>query len=217
MNRLPSKLDFVSLLKYSPHGTTNISAASRQITYAIKGDRYYGKVRAIPQAAMRIKEQLSDHSFLYECFGPDVTLIPMPRSSPLKPGTLWPSMRICEAVQNEGLCESIFPCLTRVSSVTKAATAKVGGRPEPDDHFQSTLVEFEPLLSMPKRITIVDDVITRGSSMIGIYPRIQEAFPEAQIRCFALVRTMSGQEVDVVIEPILGTIQFQGNTLRRHP
>lgn len=217
MNRLPSELDFVSLLKYSPHGSTNISVASRQIAYAIKGDRHYGNVRAISRAALRIKENLEEFPFLAECFGKDVTLIPMPRSSPLKPGTLWPNMRICEAIQKEGLCESIFPCLSRVSSVTKAATAKPGGRPDPIDHFDSTKVEYEPLLSSPKQITIVDDVITRGASMIGIYPKVQEAFPDAKIRCFALVRTMSGQEVDAVVEPILGTIQFHGHSLRRQP
>jgi len=38
------------------------------------------------------------------------------------------------------------------------------------------------------RITLIDDVITRDSTMVGMYGRLAEAFPDSEIRCFALVR-----------------------------
>jgi hypothetical protein len=66
-------------------------------------------------------------------------------------------------------------------------------------------------------ITLVDAVIIRGSTFLGMYQRLVEAFPLAQIRCFALVRTMSGAEVDRVMSPVEGVIAFDGTNLQRWP
>jgi hypothetical protein len=45
-------------------------------------------------------------------------------------------------------------------------------------------------------MTLVDDVITRGSTFMGMVPRLQAAYPEVTIVCFALVRTVSMGEVE---------------------
>ncbi|HKI17348.1 MAG TPA: hypothetical protein VKA15_05690 [Isosphaeraceae bacterium] len=68
-----------------------------------------------------------------------------------------------------------------------------------------------------RAITLIDDVITRGSSFVGLVPRPQEAFPGIEIRCFALVRTMSAGEVDRILDPVEGTITYDRSELRRHP
>ena len=69
----------------------------------------------------------------------------------------------------------------------------------------------------PTRITLVDDVITHGSSFVGMVPRIQEAFPDAIVRCFALVRTISTGEVDAIFAPTAGTITYRDGLLMRQP
>jgi hypothetical protein len=63
----------------------------------------------------------------------------------------------------------------------------------------------------------VDDVITRGSSFVGLYPRLKVAFPEAVIRCFALVRTQSAGEVERILDAVAGKIHYQNGRLNRWP
>jgi Na+/citrate or Na+/malate symporter len=43
---------------------------------------------------------------------------------------------------------------------------------------------------MPERILLVDDVITKGRTLIAAATRVHEAFPQAPICAFALLRTM---------------------------
>ena len=63
----------------------------------------------------------------------------------------------------------------------------------------------------------MDDVITRGSSFVGIVPRIQEVYPDATVRCFALVRTISTGDVDAILAPTAGTITYRDGLLVRQP
>jgi hypothetical protein len=68
----------------------------------------------------------------------------------------------------------------------------------------------------PQRITLVDDVITRGSTFTGMVPRLQ-AYPEVTIVCFALVRTVSTGEVETILAPTEGTIPYREGQLVRQP
>ena len=72
-------------------------------------------------------------------------------------------------------------------------------------------------MTTPTSITIVDDVVTRGSTFLAMHQRLAEAFPLAEIRCFAVVRTMSGIEVDQIMSPVEGLISFDGVSLQRRP
>ena len=69
----------------------------------------------------------------------------------------------------------------------------------------------------PAHITLVDDVITRGSSCIGIVPHLHEAYPNATVHCFAVVRTISTGEVPEILAPIQGTITSRAGRVRRQP
>lgn len=66
-------------------------------------------------------------------------------------------------------------------------------------------------------ITLVDDVVTRGASFIGVYARLQEAYPNAQIRCFALIRTISSGEINEILDPVYGEIRYEDDRLFRVP
>ena len=217
MANIPSSLAFASLLQYAPRGQSVPSVLSRDVTYKIKQDGYVGRYRIIDFSAERLAQEIAAYPFLANYFNPDVTLVPVPRSSPLvNPAALWPPLRICQSILSQGLAAGILPCLERSQPVQKSATAPTGGRPSPADHYHSVTITGA-LRPVPKAITLVDDVITRGSSFLGLVPRLQEAFPGIEIRCFALVRTISGAEIDRVLDPVEGTITFNGLDPHRRP
>ena len=217
MVSFPSNLAFVSLLQYAPRGTTPLSQTSRTVTYKVKSDGFIGSTRVIAHAARRVAEHLGAYAFLQECFGPDVTLVPLPRSSPRRAGFLWPAERICAGLFAEGLGREILRCVARTQPVPHASSAAPGQRPNPPDHYASITVRAPRPRAHPNRITLVDDVITRGSSFVGMVPRIQEAFPNAIVRCFALVRTISTGDVDAIFAPTAGTITHRDGLLMRQP
>jgi hypothetical protein len=213
----PSNLAFVSLLQYAPRGTTPVSQASRTVTYKVKTDGFMGSTRVIAHAARRVAEHLRSYPFLQNCFGSDVILVPIPRSSPRRTGFLWPAERICACLLAEGLGREILRCLERTRPVQRASVAATGQRPNPPDHYDSTRVRSPRPRVNSERITLVDDVITRGSSFVGIVPRIHEAYPDATVRCFALIRTMSTGDVDTIFAPITGIITYRDGLLLRRP
>jgi orotate phosphoribosyltransferase-like protein len=57
------------------------------------------------------------------------------------------------------------------------------------------------------RITVVDDFVTKGSTLLAAASRVAEAFPETTVRTFALVRTMGfAPEIEGIVAPDAGTI-----------
>lgn len=222
MSPLPSKLPFYAYAQYSPRGTSTASVASRDFTYKVKQDGFiamaHGTERAIDFIAQRIKDRLAEYPFLNDCFGPDVVLIPIPRSSPLKDqNALWPTKRIAEALVAQGLGSQVVPCLVRTQPVQKSSQAAPGQRPSPQDHFDSVALVPQLPIVRPQRITLIDDVITRGSTFLGVYPHIERAFPQATIACFALIRTMSGVEIDSPRAPVQGEIRMAYGRPHRDP
>lgn len=218
MAAFPSSLPFAAFLQYSPRGTSPTSIQSKDVTLAIKRNGFFRGVRVIDFAARRIREEQANYPLLSGYFNASVALVPAPRSSPLSaPGALWPALRICQSLKSEGCAGSVLPCLKRIKPITKSATAGVGKRPDPDTHYESIEVDQPALLTPPEAITVVDDVITRGSTFLAMYRRLREAFPQTEIRCFAIVRTMSGVEVTQILDPVEGIISFTGMHLLRQP
>jgi hypothetical protein len=111
-----------------------------------------------------------NYPFLSTYFNRTLTLVPAPRSSPLKdPKALWPALRICQSLMAEGCAGSVLPFLKRTKPTTKSATAAVGQRPAPEAHYESIEADHQGILTAPRSITIVDDVITRGSTFLAMY------------------------------------------------
>jgi hypoxanthine phosphoribosyltransferase len=80
-------------------------------------------------------------------------------------------------------------------------------------------MQVQKLLSEPSNILLVDDIITRGATLLGAASRLAEAFPKAEIRAFAVMRAISSEnEFQQEYCPTVGTISLreaQGDTLRR--
>lgn len=69
----------------------------------------------------------------------------------------------------------------------------------------------------PDEILLVDDVITRGATLLGAANRLAEAYPKAHIRAFAAMRTISPPNVFASTHnPVIGTIELVVNDTFRH-
>lgn len=206
-----SELIFGSFLVYSPRGTSTTSRNSRTVTYDIKG----GNEQRLKEVMERLVARF-DESALSQILGPDVTLVPAPRSAPLVAGALWPPKRIAEALVALGYGGAVETYLERVAAVPKSASQPMGSRPGPQRHYDTMCVQRG--LVAPTRITIVDDVLTKGATLIAASSRLVEAFPLADVRAFALVRTLGLQpEVERIIDPCVGTIRRVGDQAVRDP
>jgi hypothetical protein len=131
--------------------------------------------------------------------------VPAPRSAPLVKNALWPGDRIARALLDAGLGAEVEQLLTRTQSVPKAAFAGPSERPTIERH-RSTLA-VGAVLGEPPAIIVVDDVITKGTMLYACGQALRQAYPDAKIKGFALLRTMGlVPEVEQIIDPCVGTI-----------
>jgi hypothetical protein len=154
---LLSRVRFGSFLVYSPRGTTAVSVESKGVCRAVKEDRtrWEPPIRVIGHTAGRLEERF-EASGLAAILGPQVALVPAPKSGLLMVGALWPAHRICEELVSRGLGGRIVPCVKRIEPVRKSATAAAADRPKADEHFRTMAAE-RTLIETPPRIAVVDD------------------------------------------------------------
>lgn len=163
---LLSTLDYAAYLSYTPRGTTEEAIRSKQIMHLLKQDSI-APTKRIPMSEL-IAENLGDKLGklpFANFFGEDVSLVPVPKSSLMKMGTLWVPKRLVQAFCKFGLGKEL-DCLIRTKAVTKASTARSEDRPKAIDHYKT--IDVQKGLEPPKRVLLVDDVITRGATMLGV-------------------------------------------------
>ena len=163
-------------------------------------------------AAKRLAEELPDS--VLSGFFEAAILIPLPRSGLRQKDSLWPAQRICEELVRYGMATRFEPALKRKSPVRKSAGSI--DRPSPQEHYAS----IEVLLPPPndKTIVLVDDVITRGSTALGATWRLLERLPGADIKVFAMARTVSADAATQLVDIQVGMIEFRWpNWLNRSP
>ncbi len=204
-NQLLSSLPFGSYLVYSPRGTSEVSKRSRNLRDRIKA----GDKDLIRQIADRLASGFGA-SGLAAVLGPEVVLVPAPRSSPLLPGGLWPPKLVADALVAVGLGKSVVPCLERTEAVPKSAFAKPGERPSARRHYETMRVNAELLPA--SRLTLVDDFLTKGNTLLGGATRMIEVYPSYEVAAFGLVQTKGFLlEIERVIDPCVGTITLVGD------
>ncbi len=196
-----SSLPYAALLIYSPRGTSDVSRRSRAVRDRVK--------RADASFLAKAAEHLADaaqRGGLQGFFPPEAVLVPAPRSAPLKGQALWPAAQIAQALVRVGLASEVRELLARIAPVPKAAFAPFGQRPTVEDHLRT--LKVRSLLPPATRLVVVDDVVTQGRMLYACGVTLARVFPQAEVRCFSLVRTMGlVPDVDVVVPPCVGTLR----------
>ncbi len=110
----------------------------------------------------------------------------------------------------------MWPGLRRVHAVPRSATAKAWERPTVHRHYASLAVD-EAAIRLDE-VLLVDDVITKGRTLLAAASRLQAAFPAARIRAFALLRTLGlDPEVERLLDPCVGEIRWRAGDAHRRP
>jgi|HubBroStandDraft_1064217.scaffolds.fasta_scaffold29416_2 hypothetical protein len=200
---LPS-IEYATLLQYSPDGDSEASQGSRRWRDAVKGGRIEAMRRGV--AAIVAGHQQALEPFLNE----HVTLVPMPRSSPIRTGDLWPTLELANMLAGLGL-GTVAPCLERQSPVRKSALhSKADDRPSVGEHYDSFAVDGQ--VTTPS-ITLVDDVLTLGRTAMAAASRLAEAFPDSTIRLFCLMRAKGlEKEIDSIVHVRVEAITYNAKT-----
>jgi predicted amidophosphoribosyltransferase len=153
---------------------------------------------------------------LGDAFGADVTFVPVPGSNP-SATRVWAAERLALALHGVRLGGSVWLGLQRRFPVRKSATALNGDRPTLQQHCDSFSV-LELSDAPPRRIVLVDDVITKGRTLLAAAAKLQQALPHSDIRAFALVRTMGFlPTVTRFLQPCQGVVRWAGGDARREP
>ena len=209
--RLPS-LPFASCYVYSPRGTGLVSEGSRLVCERVKRcDPVW-----LPRYAGSVLELAERHGHFRGVFAGAPILVPVPGSEPSEGGP-WAAAHLAAALSELGLARATWLALRRQFAVRKSSRAPAGRRPTVQEHYQSFLVGARAL-GTPAKIVLVDDVITKGRTLFAAAARLQAALPEAEIRGFALIRTLGLlQRLDRLVAPCEGVVYWAGGDARREP
>ncbi len=203
--------DYGALWSYSPRGIGAEARKSRVYRYALKNEYSIdvrGKSTFLSQfIAETMSESQSKLPFM-KLFESDPVLVPITRSTLMKPDTLWVPRLIAEALVKRGFGSTVSPSLVRIYPVRDHAPAI--------EHFDSQRVT-QKLLRDPEEILLVDDFVTSGATMAGSALRIRDAYPKARVRCFAGIRTASNPEsFKAIDDPVLDKITLFSPSGRTH-
>jgi predicted amidophosphoribosyltransferase len=172
--------------------------------------------RFMDRYAERVRRELADARHFDAWFDSETILVPVPGSAPQAPGTASTAAVLASAMLALGLGGSLWQGLRRNVAVRKSATATGGRRPTVHSHYESFAVER---CSDPRpKLLLVDDVVTKGRTLMAAASRLQDAYPRAQIAAFALLRTMGlVPEVTRLIDPCIGEIRWRRGDAHRCP
>lgn len=215
LQRNPTTIQYASLLAYVPykrwcnvdHSPERLDALKMGKAYmvALKNNNFQpdGPVPIHDSIALWCAERDPFPGF----FSPETILVPVPGSTLTKPHTPWVPRSLAEAMEKQKLGTCV-PCLRRAIPIQKSSHSVT--RPDPDKHYQT--MSAKCMLEEPKSIMLVDDVVARGATFLGATRRVTELHPNADIRAFAAMGTVSveGEFCDVM-DPRHGTIRWAGD------
>ena len=204
-------LAYASCYVYSPAGRGAICERSRLLRAMLKeGDAHF-----MIKYALRVHREAGPSAKLTGFFDSNDVLIPVPGSSLRRHGT-WAAADLAQALVREGLGTVTWHGLRRVLPVQKSATAAPGGRPTVSRHYESLLMDPPPVKLT--RVVLIDDVITKGRTLLAAAARVRDTFPDIQVRAFALLRTMGlVAGVKCLLDPCTGEIRWRAGDAHRIP
>lgn len=224
---LPSRLEsvrFASLLSYVPeYRWRHVGSVDERLDELRAGREYMISLKrghTQPGGLLPIYDSIAkwcaDLGLFPDFFSKGTTVVPVPSSLLTRPGTLWVPMLLAEALVGQGLGASVAACLHRTAPVPKSTHSRPKDRATPAQHYKSMRVR--QMITEPESILLVDDLVTRGSTFLGAACRMAESYPNARIKAFAAMRTVSNLDEFVGVGDWReGTITPTGNGSRRQP
>ncbi len=199
---MPFELQFASFANFSSRGQNEESRKSRSLCGQVKA----GNSGTLESLAVALAGNRADEIRGY--ISRDRYLVPIPGSGKTSAENLWAPKLICEALTSTGIGAGCLPILKRVTGVPKSAFAKPGERPPPSQHFETMAADVD--LTTPLNLTLVDDVLTKGSTAIGAALRIKQELPNADILVFSVFKTCNFlAEIEQCVDPSTGRIVYQ--------
>lgn len=195
------KLEYFTFLVYTPRGTSPNAELSRKIVGQLK--------KGSPEVSRILADKIKADK-TYESFFENATLIPIPRSTPLKEGVLFPAKIIAETLISEGLGINISTCLKRSIAIPPSKTQYTADeRNKVSTHINSLAIDAD--LAIGKNIILVDDVMTLGRTSYACAIKLLEVYPEASIKFFSVLRTRSFEDNNILIQPQMNFMQASSN------
>ena len=125
-------------------------------------------------------------------------------------------MELAQALKALGLVGDMLALVTRTRALPTAAYSRPGDRSKAYDHYDS--IQVAKVLIAPSAILLVDDVITRGATLLGIGARVLEAYSEIPVLGFAAMRAISSPaEFVSLVDPRRGQVALRGEQTLRIP
>jgi len=209
---LRCSLPFVSCYVYAPRATGLLAATGRLLCRRVKAcDPLW-----LPRYARCVVELMVNEPAFMRLLGRgDAWLIPVPGSTRTTP-MYWAAWQLAAALHALGAARGVWPGLVRELPVRKSATALLGERPTLPQHYGSfSVIEAG---APAGRVILVDDVITRGRTLLAAAARLRGSLPHADIRAFALVRTLGFLDrIERLLAPCEGVVYWAGGDVRREP
>ncbi len=205
-------LTYCSCYVYSPRGPGPAAEASRLLRRRLKA----ADVDWLPRYVTRVRQLQRETGIYAGLFGEDVILVPVPGCRSESSASPWVADQLATVMQEAGLGGSVWRGLQRVVTIPKSASAPVWQRPFVHQHYTSTNVATD--LPDAGKFVIVDDVISKGRTLLGVAQRLREALPRSQVQAFALLRTMSlVADIGQLVAPCRGEIRWHAFDALRDP
>lgn len=106
--------------------------------------------------------------------------------------------------------------IQRIIAVPSSHLQSRGNRPTFEGHIKS--IKVAEGIKNISQITLIDDVVTKGSTAYGCFLRVQELYPDSTIQLFSVFRTQGLIEnIEKLYDPDTGIIEIKNDQISRDP
>jgi hypothetical protein len=204
-------LQYFSPFCYSPRGRSPIALRSRELLAAVKRSDS-STLAYLAKSTVTLAELLTPDLLMG-----DLALIPLPPHQPqLTLGLPTAAQALAHELHRGGVGTVVWPTLYRRTAIAKSAWSRPSSRPDFQQHVQS--LRLASLTLPAQRLLLIDDVVTRGRTLLSAAATLHRAFPRAHIQALALIRTEGvSSDIDAIAAPVNGVIRYVVGDAFRSP